>query len=71
MNGITKRDPTLVIIFTIITFGIYSIYWAVKTKNEINSLGADIPTAWLLIIPFGNFYFCINETLRKKMLKHL
>jgi len=59
MNGIKikKRNPAFVIIFSIITFGIYGIYWAVKTKNEINSLGADIPTALLLIIPIANFYF--------------
>ena len=55
--GIQRRNPVLVIIFTIITFGIYSIYWFVKTKDEINSLGAEIPTAWLLIIPIANLYF--------------
>jgi len=33
------------------------LYWAVKTKNEIKCLGAQIPTAWLVIIPFAHFYF--------------
>ncbi len=57
-NGsIKKRSPVAVIIFSIITFGIYAIYWIVKTKEEINSLGADIPTAWLIIIPIANYYF--------------
>lgn len=46
-----------VYLLTIITFGIYGIYWEVKTKEEINSLGADIPTAWLLIIPIANIYW--------------
>jgi hypothetical protein len=41
----------------IITFGFYWLYWSVKTKNEINCLGARIPTAFLVIIPFANFYF--------------
>lgn len=41
----------------IITLGIYAIYWAVSTKNDINSLGAKIPTAWLLIIPIANLYW--------------
>ncbi|MAH42545.1 hypothetical protein CL614_02365 [archaeon] len=54
---IKRRHPALVFIFTIITLGIYGIYWMVKTKTEINSLGADIPTAWLLIIPIANLYF--------------
>ena len=57
MAEIKRRNPALVIIFTIITFGIYGIYWFVKTKNEINSLGAEIPTAWLLIIPIANLYW--------------
>ncbi len=29
----------------------------VSTKNEINSKGASIPTAWLLIVPIANIYF--------------
>jgi hypothetical protein len=51
-----KRNPALVIIFSIITLGIYLIYWFVKTKEEMKSLGADIPSAWLLIVPIGNCY---------------
>ncbi len=54
---IKKRNPAAVIIFSIITLGIYAIYWIVKTKEEIKSLGADIPTAWLIIIPIANLYF--------------
>jgi hypothetical protein len=52
-----KRSPVAVIILSIITVGIYLIYWFVKTKDEINSLGANIPTAWLLIVPLGNIYW--------------
>ena len=54
---IVKRDIVVVYLLTIITFGIYGIYWEVKTKEEINSLGADIPTAWLLIVPIANIYW--------------
>lgn len=56
MANIKKRNPALVVIFSIITAGIYFIYWAVKTKEEIKSLGADIPTMWLMIVPIGNLY---------------
>ena len=45
------------ILLTIVTFGIYGIIWTVKTKDEINSLGAKIPTAWLMIVPIANIYF--------------
>ncbi len=51
------RNPLGVIFFSIITFGIYAIVWNVKTKNEMNKLGAEIPTAWLLIIPIVNIYW--------------
>jgi uncharacterized membrane protein required for colicin V production len=29
----------------------------VKTKDEINSLGAKIPTTWLLAIPIAHLYW--------------
>jgi len=54
---VKKRNIVLVYLFTIITLGIYEIYWRVSTKNEMNRLGAKIPTAWLMIIPFVNFYW--------------
>ncbi|MEM0473555.1 MAG: DUF4234 domain-containing protein, partial [Candidatus Aenigmatarchaeota archaeon] len=43
-----KRNIFLLYLFGFLTFGIYFIYWMVATKNEINSLGAKIPTAWLI-----------------------
>lgn len=56
-NMIKQRNIFLVYLFSFITFGIYSIYWIVSTKNEFNRLGASIPTAWLLIIPIANLYW--------------
>ena len=57
MNNIKYRSPIAIIVLSIFTFGIYAIYWAVQTKEEINSLGAKIPTAWLILIPIVNIYF--------------
>lgn len=57
MSQIKKRDPIFVILATILTCGLYHIYWLVVTKDEINSLGAQIPTGWLIIIPIANLYF--------------
>jgi hypothetical protein len=54
---ITQRSPVAVIILTIVTFGIYGLYWIVSTKRELNGLGANIPTSWLLIIPIANLYY--------------
>jgi hypothetical protein len=54
---IKRRDILAIYLLAIITFGIYAIYWLVQTKKEMNSLGATIPTAWLLIIPIANLYW--------------
>ncbi len=54
---VKHRNIFLVYLFSIITIGIYGIYWFVSTKNEINNLGAKIPTAWLLIVPIANIYW--------------
>lgn len=52
-----KRDLISMFFLSIVTLGIYHIYWIVKTKTAMNKLGAHIPTAWLMIVPFVNFYF--------------
>jgi len=54
---IKKRNIVVVYLLIFITFGIYAIVWEVKTKGEINSLGGNIPTAWLLIVPIANIYW--------------
>jgi hypothetical protein len=52
-----SRSPIAVLFLPFITFGIYTLVWFVKTKDEMNSLGAAIPTGWLLIVPFANLYW--------------
>ncbi|WP_197277828.1 DUF4234 domain-containing protein [Arthrobacter alpinus] len=52
-----KRSPLAVLLLPLITFGIYQIVWYVKTKNEMNQLGAQIPTAWLVIVPIVNIWW--------------
>ena len=51
------RNPFLVFFLSLITFGIYGIVWYVKTKREMNAKGAQIPTAWLIIIPIVSIYW--------------
>ena len=57
MHQTTYRNPVVIIILSIITFGLYAIYWVVQTKREINNFGGTIPTAWLVLIPIVNIYF--------------
>lgn len=52
-----KRSLVKVYLLGFLTLGIYFLYWLVKTKNELNELGAKIPTAWLIIIPIANLYW--------------
>lgn len=52
-----KRSVVAVIVLTFITFGIYSIVWFVKTKNEMNKYGTNIPTAWWWLVPFAAIWW--------------
>lgn len=53
-----KQRSLLALFFlTIITLGIYYLYWTYKTKEEINALGGKIPTFLFAILPFFNIYF--------------
>ena len=54
---IKKRNLFLGFLLTIVTFGIYILYWFIQTKKEIKNLGGEIPTSWLLIIPIVNIYW--------------
>jgi hypothetical protein len=51
----TRRSPLGVLVLSIITFGIYTIFWDVWTKNEMNAKGAQIPTVWLQLVPIANY----------------
>ena len=51
------RSIVKLIALSIVTFGIYALVWMVSTKNEMNESGAEIPTAWLLIVPIANLYW--------------
>jgi len=50
-----KRSPLGVFFLPLITLGIYGLVWYVRTKDEMKGKGVDIPSAWLLIVPVGNF----------------
>ncbi len=54
---VKNRNIFLVYLLSLVTFGIYGIYWVVQTKMEMNDLGATIPTAWLIIIPIVNLFW--------------
>lgn len=51
------RSPWAVLGFSIITLGIYTIYWLVVTNKELVQKGANIPTSLLVIIPYVSIYW--------------
>ena len=53
----TQRSPIAVFFLPVITFGIYALVWLVKTKDEMNTQGAEIPTAWLLLVPIVSIWW--------------
>ena len=56
-SALSRRSPAAVFLLPFVTFGIYALYWLVRTKTELNAAGAQIPTAILLIIPIANLYW--------------
>ena len=52
-----KRNPFLVFILAWITAGIYGIVWFIETKTEMERKGAQIPTAWMILIPIVQIYW--------------
>jgi len=57
-----ERNILLVYILGFITLGIYFLYWLYKTKNELNELGANIPSFILYFIPIANIYWLYKYT---------
>ena len=53
---IQERNVALIYVYSFLTFGIYGLYWLVSTKRDINSLGGEIPTTWIVLVPFAGFY---------------
>lgn len=58
-----KRSPIAVLLLPFVTFGLYGLYWEVSTKQEMVKRGADIPTAWCLIIPLVNIWWLYKYSL--------
>ncbi len=57
------RNPLAVAIFTLLTFGLYGIYWQFSTTAELNKRRADVPTALLIFIPIVNLWWTYKYCL--------
>lgn len=52
-----QRNLIAMFFLVFVTLGIYPLYWFVTTKGELNGKGAEVPTAWLLLIPIVNIWW--------------
>ena len=50
--GIKHRNPFLVLLLSLITFGLYTIYWLVSTTNELRNNTKSAPNPLLLLLLF-------------------
>lgn len=50
MYNIKKRNIVLSVIFTIITFGIYGIYWFIKLTDEVNTVSEEPGTSGIVAL---------------------
>ena len=53
----THKNPVVVLALTIVTLGIYGLFWIARTRGEMVARGAQIPTTWLIIIPIVNLFY--------------
>lgn len=51
------RGPGAVFFLPLVTFNIYTLAWYASTRGEMKRLGADVPTTWLIIVPFANLWW--------------
>ena len=51
-----KRNPVTVILLSLITFGIYQLYWFVVTRREMVKKGYKIPSIWWVLAPLLGFF---------------
>jgi hypothetical protein len=64
-----QRDPFVVLILSVITLGIYGIYWLAKVSLELRDAGAkNAPSPWwilgfVLIIPQILYYIWLHQAI--------
>ena len=50
MSNVTKRDLVMTIILSIVTCGIYGIYWMVCITNDLNTLSGEESTSGVMLV---------------------
>jgi cytochrome bd-type quinol oxidase subunit 2 len=45
------RNIAFVIVLSLITFGIYYLYWLISTQRELKQHGQEVPSVWWMFAP--------------------
>jgi len=52
-----KRSLILMVVLSVVTFGIYPLFWIISVKSDMEAEGAEVPSSLLLFIPIANLYY--------------
>lgn len=56
-DKIKSINWTRLLILSVVTFGVYLVYWFVLLKRMLVEKGeVDLPTSWLIIVPLANLF---------------
>lgn len=67
VKNMKKRNPLLVVLFSMLTLGIYTIVWVVKTNSALNGKYSD---GWRphpilpILVPFYSWYWLFKNSKR-------
>jgi len=59
----TKRNPWLVLLFSLITLGIYTLYWLYVTRKEMVAVLQDKKAVWPVIILFAPYLAILGAAI--------
>jgi hypothetical protein len=56
---LSKPSTKKIILYHFLTLGFYFLYWCSRSRTDINRAARQeiIPTTWLLVVPFANYYW--------------
>lgn len=53
----TQRSPLAVFLLSLVTCGLYWLYWTFATTSELNASGTKVPHAILSLVPLVNLWW--------------
>lgn len=51
------RNPLFVFTASLLSLGLYTVYWHFQMRHEIRSFGGEVPSPWIQFVPVVNLWF--------------